>query len=479
MVCRFARSGFPFPDGRRARPCGSSYHPKCFRVGEPFQTRLRDEKGLMLPALSDFPGFICEACTVRAVLQRNLRSHGADWSLLALERMRLLDVLNSWSEGTHQQYQGKLRVIRQFEAQFDVPILRLAPLAAPPVSPAIPLGWCQQKYSLRSSNRSHSGKDQARVTFGSTRAIRSAASQFFKLELMAKFPEAVLQDRASRTVAVRQTLPTDELSCTLMHSGMASRLGEDSIPAEALLDRHVRYLDRHLQELFDRSDGVTNQLAIARAGFTNLNLWLTWCRGQEHFGLRFCDITMILPEASLSHGLPPGTGCLLERLKPDTKSSRTTQADVVAAYRTGSGLCLGEWYSRILRLEGLTWEAAAADTRPICRQPDGTPWTSQFFRSTYLWPSLTQQRLEGEPTLQRFDDSPGLSIPERFYSMHCWRRGGNSHVTKKRRFCKRRATDREIDEHGRWEKPRDKQEMKVAYRQWTLADRHAITYECM
>ena len=93
-----------------------------------------------MPTLADFPGFICEACTVRAVTQRPLRAHSLDWTLLALERMRILDVINSWSLGTHQQYQSKMKVIRAFERQFDIPILRLTPLASPPVSAAIPLG---------------------------------------------------------------------------------------------------------------------------------------------------------------------------------------------------------------------------------------------------------------------------------------------------------------------------------------------------
>ena len=432
-----------------------------------------------MPTLADFPGFICEACTVRAVTQRPLRAHSLDWTLLALERMRILDVINSWSLGTHQQYQSKMKVIRSFERQFAVPILQLTPLASPPVSAAIPLGWCQQLYSLRPSTRSHTGRPDSTVTFGSTRAIRSAASLFFKLDLQAAFPGSVLQDRAQRTVAVRRTIPTDELNSTLMHSGMASRLGEDSIPSEALLDCHVRYLDQYLDRLFQRSPGAANRLTIARAAFTNLNMWLTWCRSREHFGLRFCDITLIPPAQSAAHSLPPNTGCLLERLKPDTKSSRTIQADVVAAYRTNSGLSIGKWLTRIWALEGIGSAEAATDTRLICRNTDGSAWTSGYFRSTYLWPSLTQQRLEGEPTLQRFDGSPGMTIAERFYSGHSWRRGGNTHVTKRRPLCDRRATDREIDEHARWETPRAQQEMRVAYRQWTLADRLAITLHCM
>lgn len=470
--------GFSFQDGTRARPCLVQYHTTCVRVGPPFRTRLRDDRGLLLPKLPDFSGFICELCTVRAVLGRELRHEPHDYALLGLERMRLLDVMNSWAMGTHQQYQSKLRVIRGFEQTYGVPILRLTPVDRPPTSPAIPLGWCQEQYALRSSDRSHKVDADATVSFGATRAIRSAANMFYKLDLQTVYPGAVIQDRAKRTIAVRDTVPTDELCCTLMHAGMASRLGEDSIPSEALLDVHVRFLDAHLHTLFDQAADWRTRLEVARAGFSNLNLWCAWLRGSEHFGLRFCDVKCVRPPQGSRVNLPDGVGCLMEDLKEDTKTSRTRTADAIIAYTTGSGLSPGLWYDRILCLEGLDDEQASRDVRFVCRHSNGSVWTSQHLRATYLWPSLTQQRLEGEPTLQRFDGSPGHSIAERFYSSHAWRIGANSHVSRKRPGCRRKATDREIVEHGRWEKKRDKLSMPVAYHQWTITDRVALTLFC-
>lgn len=454
------------------------YHTDCVRVGLPFRTRLRGDGGLRLPKLPDFPGFICELCTVRSVLDRELRHEVQDYTLLGLERMRMLDVMNSWSLGTHQQYQSKIRVIRGFEQTYGLDILRLTPVDRPPSPPSIPLGWCQQQYSLRSSLRSHKVGPHVTVSFGATRAIRSAANMFFKLDLQTVYPGAVIQDRAKRTIAVRDTIPTDELCCTLMHNGMAARLGEDSTPSEALLAVHVRYLDDHLHELFDRTEDRRTRLEIAQAGFSNLNLWCAWLRGGEHFSLRFSDVVCVRPPQGPTVNLPEGVGCLMEDLKEDTKTSRTRMADVIIAYTTGSGFSPGLWYDRILDLEDLTDQQAVNDQRYICRHSNGTVWTSKHLRATYLWPSLTQQRLEGEPTLQRFDGSPGNSIAERFYSSHAWRRGANSHVSRKRPGCRRKATDREVVEHGRWNKPREQLEMPVAYRQWSIADRLAITLLC-
>ena len=278
---------------------------------------------------------------------------------------------------------------------------------------------------------------------------------------------------------MRDTIPTDELCCTLMHAGMAARLGEDSIPSEVLLDVHVRYLNERLDGMYHRAIDPVSKLEIARAGFTNLNLWCAWLRSEEHFQLRFCDVECVRPPQGTLYQLPPSVGCLLERLKPDTKKSHTRQADAVIGYTTGSGLSPGVWFDRILYHERIDPWRAASDHRFICRHTDESRWNSHYMRNTYLWPSLTQQRLEGEPTLQQFDGSAARSIEERFYSLNCYRRGAASHVSIKRPFCRRKASDREVVEHGRWRQARSQLPMPVAYRQWSINDRVAITLCCM
>jgi len=304
--------------------------------------------------------------------------------------------------------------------------------------------------------------------FGCTRAICSAVNLFFKLDL----------DRAGCTLSVNANIPTDELCCTLMHSGMATRLREDSVPSEVLLDVHVRFLDERLHDIFEQAIGPAAKLEIACVGWSNLNLWLTWLRGEEHFELCFCDIETTQPPDAAHHQLPAGVGCLQECLTPAIKKSRTLQADVVIAYTTGSGLSPGLWYDRILALEGLTDTTAMTNTRFIRRHASGTQWDSYYLCSTYLWPSLTQQWLAGEPTLHRFDGSPGSMIPKAFYSSNSWCRGGDNHVSRKCAGCHRKATPRETDEHGRWRIPCANLSMQMAYRQWLINDRVSITLCC-
>ena len=76
-------------------------------MGPPFQTRRRHQAGLIFPDVAEWPNFTCEACTVRAVLNRELFVRG-DQRLLRLERMRLIDIASHWAPSTLKQYKYKL-----------------------------------------------------------------------------------------------------------------------------------------------------------------------------------------------------------------------------------------------------------------------------------------------------------------------------------------------------------------------------------
>jgi hypothetical protein len=430
-----------------------------------------------MPPLKDFPSFICELCTVRSVLNRELVPNTRDTLLLAYERMRMIDTVNSWAVGTHLAYQSKIRVIRQFETTFQVPVLTNTPVERPPSSAAISMMWVQQHYSVRPPARD-TGKDA--ISFQTVRGLRSAASSFFRLDMQTAFPGAVIQDRSQRVIAIRQCSPTDELGYTMMSTGMASRLGEDSNPSQALLASHIRALDNSLNSLFLGPMTQVHRLEIARAGWTNTNLFIAWLRGTEHFTLRHCDVERTRPHQGPLKGLPDGIGCLEERLNPLTKASRTRTADVVIAYITVSGFGPGIWYDRILQCSGMDDETASTCVLPICRHTNGAAWTSRYFRTTYLWPSLHEQRLQGDPSLQAYDSSaPGMSNPEKFYSSNSYRRGGRTHVSKKRAGCLRKATEAEITEHARWRTPRAQLDMPGQYLGWSLDDRVDVTLQCM
>jgi hypothetical protein len=81
---------------------------------------------------------------VRSVTGRELVPTYKDKALLMLERMRMIDLVSYWANGTHQSYQGKIRVLREFEeATFELPLLCTAPTPYPPNGLSISLMWAQ------------------------------------------------------------------------------------------------------------------------------------------------------------------------------------------------------------------------------------------------------------------------------------------------------------------------------------------------
>jgi hypothetical protein len=135
--CTFAMSGFML-GGQAFLPCGTVYHLGCIQLGEPFRTHLPADKGLIYPAVGITPNFVCEACTVHAVLHRELTRTTRDHTLLMLERMRMIDVASAWDPKTLAVYQSHLRQLQRFELFYGVSTLCPTPLERPPVQRQFP-----------------------------------------------------------------------------------------------------------------------------------------------------------------------------------------------------------------------------------------------------------------------------------------------------------------------------------------------------
>jgi hypothetical protein len=457
------------------RPCRSAYHTSCFRAGPPFTTRRQAGAGLQLPSISDWPNFICEACTVRRVTGRELLP--ADRLLLMLERMRLLDMIAYWGKNTHTTYQSKLRVIRRFEQQFDLDILRPTPLLRPPDGPDIPLMWCQEAYSLRPSTKRYDKDVALTLTFGTIRQLRSAASQYFAWDMMIAHPTSVVLTKERRLVG-QPCRPTDGFSSTLHSRGMMARIGDDSKPSVALLDSQVRAFDAALNDSFLQARSSSGRREYALAGLANLTLWLGWLRTSECFGIAWPDCTLLHPDQGPEQDLPPGCGMVSFRLAPETKSDRVRRPDVVVAYQTTSGLHIGKWVYRA-RVHARRHIGLAHPL--IFAHHDGSPWSSRYFRKAHLYPFLYQRQGLGDPYLTPFSGAKGNSIEEKFWSLHCYRRGARSHVSRGGKFGHHRfkkATHAQVYEHARWRYRRSSEAMDVIYREWNPVDRIKITLNC-
>ena len=469
LFCHFRTTGFPLTTGAQCRPCQVRYHRGCVRIGPPFQCRTRDSQGLRFPAVTDWPLFVCECCTVRAVLGRELGASG-DRLLLRLERVRILDVANSWSQGTFRAYKTKLKFLRKIEGRHQGLTLLARPSPQAPPTESVGLAWAELLYSLRPSSR----PDRDTVAFGTVRQIRSAAGWYNAAgALLAS--SGLAYDERSRRISRTEVGPTDEAILTRFTEGLKRRIGDNPRPSWALLQRHVRAADRFFNEQW-AAVGPAHRLEWALAGLANTLLWLGWLRATELLDLRWCDIVVVRPDDGPSHDLPAGVGCLLLRLNPITKTNPHHTADVPVAYRTRDGLTPGVWFARALSAAS----HSPASIGYVFTDPLGRRWTSETYRSGYLYPLLRSLARDGDAYLSPFTSrarSNGLSLEEAFYSLHCYRRGARTYVELPRPapVTQFKPTRAHIYEHARWTKSRTGEQIDVIYRQWPLYERLKIT----
>jgi hypothetical protein len=148
LRCHFCDTGFVRND-RFFKPCRVTYHPRCFRIGAPFTSRLDDDKGLTIPIeVASYHGFICESCGVRATVDCELNRTAIDTACLMLEHATMVDIYNHWSVGTLKAYKSKHNVIKDFERDFALLVLQRPCFLCPPSSQSRPLMWAQERYSL-------------------------------------------------------------------------------------------------------------------------------------------------------------------------------------------------------------------------------------------------------------------------------------------------------------------------------------------
>jgi hypothetical protein len=439
-------------------------------VGTPFRTRLPNGKGLSFPHNVPLPHFICECCQVRALLNRELDATHRDVALLMLERMRMVDVIGNWRTTTLGQYAPSLRQLQTFQEWSGIPTLVPTALEKPPTGPIFGIMYAQLRSTLPKKGQTEG------IKFNSCRKLRSAASMWYNLDMQLCFPTQATRDQHRRCYLTVQTSPSDALAFTFLNTGMARRMGDSSQPSWTLGHKHIAYIDGRLEIYFQSAVSDHARHEFATAACANLLAWLGWLRGGELFGIGVSDLLITHPVQGPTLGLPAGVGAVQIRLAAETKSNPTRTADVIAAFTCGSGLSLGKWLSRLLPH---TNGDLLFSTRNRRR------WNSSYFRHEYAFPLLEAMRAQGEPTLQVFSDIEGSRICDKVFSMHSWRRGGRSKVTRASRDgdCTppgwRKATTDEINEHGRWRTRYHSETMAVHYNDWEVIDRTMITLLCM
>ena len=155
--------------------------------------------------------------------------------------------------------------------------------------------------------------------------------------------------------------------------------------------------------------------------------------------------------------------------------------DLPLAYQTLSGYCLGKWFHRARRSSGIGADYQDCTAR-VFIHPSGTPWTSYYYRHEFLYPSLRRQQAAGDAMLAAFDGTPGNTLEDTFWSLHCFRRGARSQASRGGHFGRhrfRKALKSQVYEHGRWRRRRSSEEIDIVYQAWTLLEKIQITLYCM
>lgn len=459
-------------------PCHVSYHPQCLRIGVPFTSRLNDDKGLTVAAeAARYKGFICESCRVRAITGRALQRTANDVALLMLERATSVDIYNHWTEGTFKAYQSKHNVIRDFERDFNMPVIPRPDISHPPGLNSRPLMWAQERYALYPARwKRNTSLPDANIKWGTIRALRSAAALQSTFNLLQSIPEKLTFGFRDKPTIVAACNPTDELGYTVFSDGMKRRLGDKTFPSAVLLDQHITWMNLHYLDVHGSASSPAVKLDTCRAAITNLMAWLAWLRAMETFTIRWDSLQVTQPPDGPQQGLPVGMGVIEVNLPLQTKSSQSRTADMVIAYETGSGKNLGWWLETLW--DQLPYPQRVPHSFVICHS-NGDPWTSHYYRYNFVYPLLAVQRTLGDPYLTKFDETPGKGLVENYWSFNMYRRGGRNHVSRKRPGNRRAATPAEVVEHGRWRVSRSTLDMPTAYLEWSTADRTAVSYFCM
>jgi hypothetical protein len=260
-----------------------------------------------------------------------------------------------------------------------------------------------------------------------------------------------------------------------MTAGMNKRLGTASPSPTALSGSMVQFMEDYYSNLWDGTLCPILLHEIATAALVNILALTVWARSREMFDLRREDLEIILPSMGPTVGLPKDVGVVLIFLQESTKGNQTWRCDIPVAYICGLGMIPGKWLQHLEKCTAIVYPG----NEFLFQDPLGKGWDSASYRAEHLIPLLDKFRLKGEPLLAPYDGSKGNALKDKFYSMGCYRRGGQSSVTHRRKASIRIATPAESYEHGGWKFIGKNEAMPVHYTAWTLADRLMITLFCM
>jgi hypothetical protein len=166
--------------------------------GKTFQDKAsEDQIGTTIPpppAMTRFP-FICEACTIRAVLGKELTWTSGGIRFFIVERMRLIYMAPAWDSSTLHGTARYFGQLSKFWQKYGIEIFPKAPITQPPRSAVIPLLWGVLEYTLKTYRKMGEG-----IKYNTARSLQSAASAYHLWEKMLQFPGHMYRDRDNNVI---------------------------------------------------------------------------------------------------------------------------------------------------------------------------------------------------------------------------------------------------------------------------------------
>ena len=371
-------------------PCQITYHSKCIKIGSPFSTRHfgKGTKGLQYPPCATSLPFICELCTTRAQLRRELDPCcSEDKTLLHLERMRMIDVAHAWAPRTLDNACRNLRRTNNFFITHHLPTLQqqlhLPTLNHPPLDVSITIYWSMIHHTTFPSSHSRGFAP----TWNTARSQRSSLSLYCAWTSAFCFPHNTYKDGDNKILSAPSVCPSDNILSRLSASGISSRLGTESRPSQALTYAHITWNQKYRKDLLLNCSSLLQKYDLIAAQCAELLAWLGWLRASELFTIRRDDVELVPPSNGAVYGLPPTVGAILFQLLPSTKSSRNKQIDIVISWETSSGLNLGYWLLCLFKIMNkLEWTSPQSFL--FRSTSESTHWSSHYFRTNHLYPLL-------------------------------------------------------------------------------------------
>lgn len=322
-TCIFQHRGFTVKD-KVFPPCNVRYHAACITIGLPFRTRHfgRCTKGIQFPPCATNLPFICELCTVRTHLGREVDPYiSSDTLLLSLERMRMIDAAHYWAPRTLENACRTLRRVEKFFLTYRLPTIhqqmQLPSLQHPPKDISIPIFWSMEHYTTFPSS-----KREAPPTWNTGRSQRSALSVYSAWHAAFCSPTNSYKDNDNRVMTVLSLSPSDNILSRMTAGGIGSRLGTESKPSQALSHNHIHWNQNHRHHQLTSKSSLHLHYEIVAAQCVELIAWLGWLRSSEIFKLKIEDVELVPPVEGAVYNLPPKVGVILLTLLPSTKSSR-------------------------------------------------------------------------------------------------------------------------------------------------------------